>query len=227
MSLSASEFEALRLTCLVAAVAVGCSLPLGMLVAWTMARRDFPGKTLFETAINLPLVLPPVVTGYMLLVLFGRQGVVGRWLEAALGIRLVFDWKGAVLAAAVMAFPLLVRPMRLSFASLDRRLELAARTLGARRLDVFFSISLPLSVRGIVAGSVLAFARAMGEFGATIMIAGNIPGETRTVSLYIYGLLESPGGFERVPALVVWCVLLAAAALLLGEYLERRGRIRS
>jgi molybdate transport system permease protein len=224
MSLTAAEFEAIRLTCLVALAAVVCSLPLGMAVAWMLARREFYGKTLLETAVNLPLVLPPVVTGYLLLVLFGRRGFIGKWLDSVLGIELVFDWKGAVVASGVMAFPLLVRPMRLSFAGIDRRLELAARTLGAGPLDVFCSVSLPLAARGIVAGCVLAFARAMGEFGATIMIAGNIPGETRTVPLYIYGLLESPGGLERAPVLVTWCVVIAATALLTGEYFERRGR---
>jgi molybdate transport system permease protein len=224
MNLTADEFQAIRLTCWVAISAVGCSLPLGMAVAWILGRYEFRGKTIFETFLNLPLVLPPVVTGYLLLLMFGRQGVIGRWLESVGGVRLIFDFKGAVLASAVMAFPLLVRPMRLSFSNIDRRLELAARTLGARPLDVFCTVSLPLSTRGIIAGIVLAFARAMGEFGATIMIAGNIPGETRTVSLYIYGLLETPGGLERAPLLVAWCVTIAASALLIGEYLERRGR---
>jgi molybdate transport system permease protein len=223
MPLTADEFDAIRLTCLVALAAVACSLPLGIVLAWTLARREFYGKTLLETMLNLPLVLPPVVTGYLLLVLFGRRGIIGQWLDSALGIQLVFDWKGAVLASGVMAFPLLVRPMRLSFAGVDRRLEMAARTLGAERLDVFWTISLPLAARGIVAGAVLAFARAMGEFGATIMIAGNIPGQTRTVPLYIYGLLETPGGMDRAPTLVAWCILIAASALLIGEYLERRG----
>jgi molybdate transport system permease protein len=224
MNLSASEYEAIRLTCCVALAAVGCSLPLGMAVAWILARWEFRGKTLCETAVNLPLVLPPVVTGYLLLLTFGRQGVIGRWLEAVWGVRLVFDFKGAVLASAVMAFPLLVRPMRISFANLDRRLEVAARTLGARPLDVFCSVSLPLALPGVIAGAVLAFARAMGEFGATIMIAGNIPGETQTVSLYIYGLLETPDGLQRAPLLVGWCLVIAAGALLIGEHLERRGR---
>jgi molybdate transport system permease protein len=224
MSLTPDEFQAVRLTCLVALAAVACSLPLGIAVAWVLARYEFYGKTLLETVVNLPLVLPPVVTGYLLLVLFGQQGVLGKWLEEALGIRFIFDWKGAVLASGVMAFPLLVRPMRLGFAGIDRRLEMAARTLGAKPLDVFCTISLPLAGRGIVAGGVLAFARAMGEFGATVMIAGSIPGQTRTVPLYIYGLLETPGGLERAPTLVAWCVLIAAAALFAGELLERRGR---
>jgi molybdate transport system permease protein len=224
MGLTAAEWEALRLTCLVASAAVGASLPLGMAVAWALARWNFRGKTLVETLVNIPLVLPPVVTGYLLLVLFGRRGVLGGWLEQTLGVQLVFDFNGAVLAAAVMAFPLLVRPLRIGFASIDRRLELAARSLGAGPVDVFFSIVLPLSSRGIAAGCVLGFARAMGEFGATIMLAGSIPGETRTVSLYIYGLLQSPGGLQRAPHLVLWCVAIAAAALLAGEFFERRGR---
>jgi molybdate transport system permease protein len=224
MTLTPDEFDAIRLTCVVALAAVACTLPVGIAIAWMLSRREFYGKTLLETLVNLPLVLPPVVTGYLLLVLFGRRGLIGQWLDSTLGIQLVFDWKGAVVASGVMAFPLLVRPMRLGFAGIDRRLEMAARTLGAGPLDVFFSISLPLAARGIVAGCVLAFARAMGEFGATIMIAGNIPGQTRTVPLYIYGMLETPGGMDRAPILVTWCIVIAALALLSGEYLERRGQ---
>jgi molybdate transport system permease protein len=224
--LTAAEWEAVRLTLLVALVAVAGSLPFAVAIAWLLAKREFRGKFLLETAINLPLVLPPVVTGYLLLVAFGRQGMFGRLLESALGIRFVFDWKGAALASAVVSFPLLVRPIRLAFSAIDDRLVQAARTLGAAPWDAFRTILLPLSRPGILSGCVLAFARSMGEFGATIMIAGNIPGETRTISLLIYSMLETPGGVERSFRLVIASVLIAAVALLVGELLEWQGRQR-
>jgi molybdate transport system permease protein len=224
--LSAAEAEAIRLSLLVATAAVAGSLPLGIACGWLLARCDFRGKALVETVVNLPLVLPPVVTGYFLLVLFGRRGWLGGVLEEWLGLRLVFDWKGAALASAVVSFPLMVRAIRLAFISVDRRLEQAARTLGARPLDAFLTISLPLAAHGIIAGCVLAFARSVGEFGATIMIAGNIPGETQTIPLYIYNELEAPGGLARSQTVVVASVVIAAAALVIGEWLERRGRAR-
>jgi molybdate transport system permease protein len=224
--LTPEEWQAIRLTLLVSAVAVLASLPLAVPLGWLLAKRKFPGKFLMETLINLPLVLPPVVTGYLLLVVFGRQGLLGAFLERALGIRFIFDWKGAALAAAIAAFPLLVRPIRLAFASIDDRLFQAARTLGATPLDAFWTILLPLARPGILSGCMLAFARSMGEFGATIMIAGNIPGETRTISLLIYSLLESPGGLQASARLVVASVVIAAAALLASELLDRRGRRR-
>jgi molybdate transport system permease protein len=222
--LNAEEWQAIRLTLLVAGIAVAGSLPLGIVVGWLLARRSFPGKFLLETVINLPLVLPPVVTGYLLLITFGRNGLVGGFLEDRLGLRFVFDWKGAALASAVVGFPLLVRPIRLAFAAVDERLIQAARTLGAGPWDAFFSVLLPLARPGILSGCVLAFARSMGEFGATIMIAGNIPGQTRTIPLLIYSELEAPGGMGASLRLVVISVAIAATALLLGEILDSYGR---
>lgn len=223
---SPAELEALRVSLVVAFTAVAISLPAGILVGWLLARRQFFGKTAVETLINLPLVMPPVVTGYLLLVLFGRHGWLGSLLDRWLGIRLVFDWKGAALAAAVVSFPLMVRSIRLAFSAVDVRLEQAARTLGAGRLDAFLSVSLPLARNGVIAGCVLAFARSLGEFGATVMIAGNIAGRTRTMPLFIYNELETPGGLERSMGLVIVSIAVAAAALVLGEILERRGRRR-
>jgi molybdate transport system permease protein len=220
--LTPAEWETLRISLFVATSAVAGSLPFGLALAWLLARRAFWGKTLLETAINLPLVLPPVVTGYLLLVLLGRRGWLGSLLEEWFGLAFVFDWKGAAVASAVMAFPLLVRPMRLAFASIDPRLESASRTLGAGRWDTLWRITLPLARPGIIAGCVLAFARSLGEFGATIMIAGNIPGETRTIPLHIYTLLESPGGMETAHTLVAVSIVIAAAAIFAGELLERR-----
>jgi molybdate transport system permease protein len=225
--LSPDQWQAIRLTLLVSATAVVASLPLAILLGWILAKRQFAGKFLVETLINLPLVLPPVVTGYLLLVVFGRQGPLGSILENTFGVRLVFDWKGAALAAAVVAFPLLIRPIRQAFAAIDDRLIQAARTLGARPLDAFRSIVLPLARPGILSGCALAFARSMGEFGATIMIAGSIPGQTRTISLEIYNLLDSPGGAAEARTLVLVSILVAAAAMIVGEVLERRGQQRA
>jgi molybdate transport system permease protein len=171
-------------------------------------------------------VLPPVVTGYLLLATFGRNGPIGSMVENVLGVRFVFDWKGAALASAVVGFPLLVRPIRLAFAAVDQRLIHAARTLGATPRDAFWTITLPLARPGILSGCVLAFARSMGEFGATIMIAGNIPGQTRTVPLLIYSLLDAPGGMQASFRLMIASIVIAAAALLAGEMLERYGRRR-
>jgi molybdate transport system permease protein len=224
--LTAAEWQAVRLTLLVAGVAVAATLPVAIALGWLLAKRNFPGKLAVETLVNLPLVLPPVVTGYLLLVLFGRRGWLGGLLEEYLGLRFVFDWKGAALAAAVVAFPLLVRPIRLSFSAVDERLVQAARTLGAGPRDAFWSIALPLARPGILSGALLGFARSIGEFGATIMIAGNIPGETRTVSLLIYSQLESPGGMQESLRLVWISIAIAAAALLAGEVLDRYGRRR-
>jgi molybdate transport system permease protein len=224
--LSHAELEAVRLTLVVSTVAVAASLPFAIGLGWLLAKRDFRGKLLVEIAVNLPLVLPPVVTGYLLLVLFGRRGPIGAVLENTLGLRFIFDWKGAALASAVVAFPLLVRPIRLAFAGIDDRLVHAARTLGASPLDAFWTILLPLARPGIAAGMLLAFARSMGEFGATIMIAGNIQGETRTISLLIYSLLDAPGGADAARRLVIVSILIAAAALVVGELADRRGRRR-
>ena len=222
--LSTAEWQAVRLTLLVASAAVVCSLPLAIAVSWLLAKRHFPGKFVVETLVNLPLVLPPVITGYLLLMTFGRQGWLGSLLEQGLGVRFVFDWKGAALASAVVGFPLMVRPIRQAFAAVDDRLLAAARTLGAGPLDAFFSVLLPLSRPGILSGCVLALARSMGEFGATIMIAGNIPGQTRTITLFVYTQLDSPGGLEASYRLVIVSTMIAAGALLVGELLDRYGR---
>jgi molybdate transport system permease protein len=225
--LTPEEWQAVRLTLLVSTTAVLASLPLALGLGWLLAKRDFAGKFLVETAVNLPLVLPPVVTGYLLLITFGRNGPLGALLEKTLGLRFVFDWKGAALAAAVVSFPLFVRPIRLAFAAVDDRLIQAARTLGATPLDAFRSIALPLAWPGILSGCALAFARSMGEFGATIMVAGNIPGQTRTIPLEIYNVLESPGGAGQARVLVIVSIVIAAVAMMLGEILERRGRART
>ncbi|MGI8981321.1 MAG: molybdate ABC transporter permease subunit [Pirellulaceae bacterium] len=224
--LSLEEWQAVRLTLQVAAVAVLGGLPFAIVAGWILAKRDFPGKFLVETLLSLPLVLPPVVTGYMLLLLFGRRGLLGGLLEEYLGLRFIFDWKGAALAAAVVGFPLLVRPIRQAFEAIDDHLIGAARTLGAGPFDAFWSITLPLARPGILSGCVLAFARSMGEFGATIMIAGNIPGETRTLTLHIYSLLDSPDGLEQSYRLVLVSIVIAALALAASEYLARYGRGR-
>lgn len=224
--LTAGEWSAVRLSVQVALTATFLSLPFAVLLAHLLARRQFRGKIVVETALSLPLVLPPVVVGYLLLVTFGQKGWVGRSLDNWFGIRLVFTWEGAAVASTVMAFPLMVRAVRVAVAGVDVRLEQAARTLGAGRIETFFRITLPLARRGILAGAVLAFARSMGEFGATVMIAGNIPGETQTIPLYIYSLLNVPEGMERGTRLVVVSILLAAAALLTSEWLERRDQPR-
>jgi molybdate transport system permease protein len=224
--LTAPEWQAVRLTVLVSIVAVLFSLPIAVFFGWLLAKRNFPGKFLVETLISLPLVLPPVVTGYLLLVTFGRRGAVGAFLDSVFGIRLVFDWKGAAIASAVVAFPLLVRPIRLAFTAVDDRLIQASRTLGASPFDAFWSVLLPLSWPGILSGSMLALARSMGEFGATIMIAGNIPGETQTIPLMIYSQLDTPGGMERSVPLVVASIVIASLSLFCGELLERHGKTR-
>lgn len=221
--LTPEEWSAVRLSLLVALAATLASLPFGVAIGYLLARRQFPGKGAVETVLSLPLVLPPVVTGYALLVLFGRKGWIGQYLDEWFGVHVVFTWKGAALASAVMAFPLMVRAIRLAFAEVDVRLEQVARTLGAGRFDAFVTVSLPLARRGIIAGAVLAFARSIGEFGATIMIAGNIPGETRTIPLAIYNLINSPGGAEQSGRLVLVSIAIAAAALVLAEVLDRRG----
>jgi molybdate transport system permease protein len=170
--------------------------------------------------------MPPVITGYLLLILFGRRGPLGHLLEDSLGLRLIFDWKGAALASAVVGFPLLVRPIRQGFEAIDDRLLQAAQTLGAKPWDSFLTIALPLAIPGILSGAVLAFARSMGEFGATIMIAGNIPGETRTIPLFVYTQLDVPDGFANAYRVVVVSIVISALALLMGELLERAGRRR-
>ncbi|MCB5424097.1 molybdate ABC transporter permease subunit [Altererythrobacter sp. CC-YST694] len=222
MLLSASEWAIVALSLKVSLVAMAATLPVAYALAWLLARKRFPGILLLDALVHLPLVVPPVVTGWLLLILFGRNGPVGSFLEDHLGIVLVFRWTGAALAAAVMALPLMVRAIRLSIESVDRRLEEAARTLGARPLRAFLTVTLPLSVPGILAGSVLGFARSIGEFGATITFASNIPGETRTLPLAIYTGLQMPGGEEMVTRLALISVGLSIAALVASEWLVRR-----
>jgi molybdate transport system permease protein len=220
------EIEALELSLRVALLSVAASLPFGLAVAWLLARHEFFGKTLVNGIVHLPLVLPPVVVGYLLLLLLGRQGPLGRWLYETLGVTLPFTWEGAALAAAVMAFPLMVRAIRLSLEAVDRKLETAARTLGASRLSVFLTITLPLTLPGILAGAVLAFARSLGEFGATITFVSNIPGETRTLPLALYSLIQTPGGEAGALRLAILSVLLSLAALAASEIAARRIRAR-
>ncbi len=220
--LSPLEIEALSLSLKVALWAVACSLPLGIAVAWLLARREFPGKALLDGIVHLPLVLPPVALGYVLLVLFGRTGPVGAWLHDWFGINMVFSWRGAALAAAVMAFPLLVRAVRLSMEAVDRRLETAAQTLGAKPGRVFLTITLPLTAPGILTGVLLSFIRCLGEFGATITFAANVPGETRTLPLALYTALQIPGGEAAATRLALISVALAIIALVASQYLARQ-----
>lgn len=222
LQLTDAEWQAIALSLRVALVSVAGSLPLGVAMAWLLARRQFPGKLLLDGLVHLPLVVPPVVVGYGLLVLLGRRGPIGGWLHDELGITLIFTWKGAALASAVMGFPLMVRAIRLSLEAVDRRLEAAARTLGAGPFDVFLSVTLPLALPGVLVGSVLAFARGLGEFGATIIFVGNIPGETRTIPIAIYTATQEPGGDIAALRLSIVALLLSLIALVASELLARR-----
>jgi molybdate transport system permease protein len=221
-SLTPLEAEALRLSLWVSFWAVAVSLPLGILAAWVLARTNFPGKVFLDGLIHLPLVLPPVVIGYVLLILLGRKGLLGEALYSALGISFAFNWKGAAVASAVMAFPLMVRAIRLSIESVDQGLEAAARTLGAGPALVFFTITIPLVMPGIVTGVILAFARSLGEFGATITFVSNIPGETRTLPLALYTLTQVPGGDAGALRLCVISAIVAMLALVASEIMTRR-----
>ncbi|HZT52445.1 MAG TPA: molybdate ABC transporter permease subunit [Stellaceae bacterium] len=225
LALSDAELEVLWLSLRVSTVAVAASLPVAVALAIAFARRDFPGKRLAEGVVYLPLVLPPVVTGYVLLLLLGRNGPLGEALYDAFGVTLAFRWTGAAVAAAVMGFPLMVRAIRLSVEAIDRRLERAARTLGAGRARVFFTITLPLALPGILAGTVLSFGRSLGEFGATITFVSNIPGETRTLPLAIYALTQVPGGDVEALRLVAISVALSLLALLGSEWLGRHAAL--
>lgn len=218
------EATAIALSLKVAVAAAVASLPLGIATAWLLARRDFVGKSLLDALVHLPLVLPPVVVGYALLVAFGHGGVAGRFLAEQFGIVIAFRWTGAALASAIMGFPLMVRAIRLAIESVDQRLEQAAATLGASPLRVFCTVTLPLAWPGIVAGTVLAFAKALGEFGATITFVSSIPGQTRTLSSEIYGLMQTPGGEAGIWRLAVVAVAISLAALLASEWLVRRQR---
>ncbi|MEM9903178.1 MAG: molybdate ABC transporter permease subunit [Pseudomonadota bacterium] len=219
--LGPEEWQAVRLSLRVSAVATLASLPLGLLAAYALARWSFPGKQILNGLVHLPLILPPVVTGYLLLLAFGPMGPGGQVLDA-LGLPIAFRWTGAALAAAVMAFPLMVRAIRLSLEAVDPRLEEAAATLGAPRGWVFLTVTLPLILPGILAGAILAFAKAMGEFGATITFVSNIPGQTQTVPSAIYAFLQVPGGESAALRLVLVSVAVAMGALLLSEVLARR-----
>jgi molybdate transport system permease protein len=221
LSLSAGEAQALWLSLKTGAVGTALSLPPGIAIAWLLARGNFHGKLVLDGLVHMPLVLPPVVTGYLLLLLFGHSGIAGHWLETHLGFTFAFNWKGAALASAVMGFPLLVRAIRLAFEAVDPKLEAAARTLGARRADVFFSITIPLITPGIIAGTLLGFARALGEFGATITFVANIPGETQTLPIALYSALQSTDGDIRAFRFVMLSILLAVAALAASEYFTR------
>ncbi len=220
------EIEALRLSLVVSTWAVVLSLPLGIAAAWILARKEFPGKSLFDGIIHLPLVLPPVVVGYLLLLSFGKKGPIGALLYDWFGFKVAFTWKGAVLASGIIAFPLMVRTIRLALQSVDRGLEHAGRTLGASPARVFFSITLPLTGPGILAGSILAFARCLSEFGATITFVSNIPGETRTLPLALYNLTQVPGAETAAARLCVISIVVAFATLLTSEWLARRMRAR-
>ncbi len=222
LALTPLETEALALSLRVAFWSVLLSLPLGIAIAWLLARRDFLGKQLVNGLIHLPLVLPPVAIGYLLLLLLGRRGPLGIFLYETFGITVAFTWKGAAIASAVMAFPLMVRAIRLSIEAVDRRLEAAARTLGAGRARVFLTITLPLALPGVLTGAILGFARSLGEFGATIAFVSNIPGETRTLPLALYTLSQTAGGEAGALRLVVVSFLLAMAALIASELLARR-----
>lgn len=220
--LGPSEWAAVRLSVQVSFWATLASLPFGIVTAYALARWDFPGKQIVNGIVHLPLILPPVVTGYLLLIVLGRRGYLGQFLEEWFGIVLSFRWTGAAVAAAIMAFPLMVRAIRLAIEAVDPKLEAAAGTLGASRIWVFLTVTLPLILPGIVAGAILAFAKAIGEFGATITFVSNIPGQTQTIPSAIYAFLQVPGGQDAAMRLVLVAIAIAMAALLLSEVIARR-----
>ena len=221
LELSPTEWTAIELSLRVATVATLVGTPLGIAVAWLLARREFWGKALVDALVHLPLVLPPVVTGYLLLLTFGRRGLVGEWLADHLGIVFAFRWTGAALASGVMGFPLMVRAIRLSIDAVDRRLEAAAGTLGAHPLWVFLVVTLPLALPGVLVGGILCFAKALGEFGATITFVSNIPGQTQTISAAIYTLTQVPNGDVGALRLTLISVTIALTALVASEVLQR------
>ena len=222
--LTSEEWEVLGLSLQVGALCVLCCLPPAVLLGWLLARGQFRGKVFLDGICHLPLVLPPVVTGYVLLLLFGRRGPLGRVLEGALGVQVAFTWKGAVLAAAVVGFPLMLRAVRLAIENVDPRLERAARTLGAGPFRVFWTVTLRLASPGLLVGALLAFARSLGEFGATITFVSNIAGETRTLPLAIFTFLNQPDGEAAAARLAVLSVVISLGALLVSEGLTRRTR---
>ena len=226
-SLSPAETTALLLSLKVAFWSVAASLPVAVALAWILSRLSFPGKSLLDAVVHLPLVLPPVVVGYFLLLAFGRRGPIGAFLEEYLGIAFIFRWTGAALACAVMGLPLLVRAVRQSLDAVDRGLEAAAATLGAPPLWVFASVTLPLILPGILTGMLLSFARSLGEFGATITFVSNIPGETQTLPLAIYAFTQVPGGDAQALRLCILSIVLSLAALMASEVLVRRATVRA
>jgi len=224
--LTPQDWTAVALSLRIALVSTAVTLPFGIAIAYLLARKSFWGKSLVDAVVYLPLVLPPVVTGYLLLITLGRKAPLGAFLDQHFGIVFSFRWTGAALACGVMAFPLMVRAIRLSIEAIDRRLEEAAATLGANRPWVFLSVTLPLALPGIIAGMMLAFARALGEFGATITFVSNIPGETQTISAEIYTLTQVPGGDQAALSLVVVAVIISLAALIASEWFARRAFAR-
>lgn len=224
--LSDYEIEALTLSLKVAAYSVIWLIPVGIVVAWLLSKRDFWGKSLLDSIIHLPLVLPPVVIGYLLLIALGRQGWAGQWLYELLGVSFAFNWKGAVVACFVVSLPLMVRSIRLSFDSVDHKLEQAASTLGASPIKVFFTITLPLIVPGIITGTMLSFARSLGEFGATISFVSNIPGETQTIPLAMYSFIETPGMESEAMRLCIISIAIALASMMVSEWLSRVSKTR-
>ena len=226
IELSPQEWTAVALSLRIAAVATLVALPFGVAIAYVLARKSFWGKSLLDAVVHLPLVLPPVVTGYLLLITFGRKAPVGAFLADHFGIVFSFRWTGAALACGIMAFPLMVRAIRLSIEAIDRHLEDAAATLGANRIWLFLTVTLPLALPGIIAGMMLAFARALGEFGATITFVSNIPGETQTISAAIYTLTQVPGGDAAALSLVIVAIIISLAALVASEWFARRASAR-
>ncbi|WP_266035135.1 molybdate ABC transporter permease subunit [Brucella intermedia] len=220
--IESNVWQIVSLSLRVAGIAIIVALPIAFVVAWILARFNFPGKSLAQAIVTMPLVLPPVVTGYLLLILFGARGALGAPLQEWFNLSFSFRWTGAALAAGVMAFPLLVRPIRLSIEGLDRGLEEAARTLGASRFTAFFTVILPPLLPGVLAGAVLGFAKALGEFGATITFVSNIPGETQTLSLAIYALMQTPSGDAEAFRLIAISVAISVVAVVLSEWLQRR-----
>jgi molybdate transport system permease protein len=221
-ALSPEEWSILALSLKVSLVAVAAILPVCFCIAWMLARWRFPGKLLVDALVHLPLVMPPVVTGWLLLLLFGMNGPIGRWLSDVFGITLLFRWTGAALAAAIMAVPLMVRAIRLSIEAIDTRLESAAATLGASRLRIFFTISLPLALPGVLVAIILGFARSLGEFGATITFVSDVPGETRTLPIAIYAAMQMPDGEAMVTRFAILSTMLSLGALMLSEIMVRR-----
>ncbi|MGF1908519.1 molybdate ABC transporter permease subunit [Vibrio kasasachensis] len=220
--LSEYEYQALILSIKVSLFAVAWLIPIGISLAWLLAKKQFMGKSIIDSLIHLPLVLPPVVIGYLLLVMMGRKGIVGEWIYDTFGISFAFNWKGAVIASVVVALPLMVRAVRLSFESVDSKLEQAASTLGASSLKVFFTITLPLTLPGIITGTMLAFARSLGEFGATISFVSNIPGETQTIPLAMYTFIETPGSELEAMRLCAISIVIALGSLLISEWMSRQ-----